>query len=499
MTLSDMGKEQILVADDDSGIRWVLQKFLKEKGFDVVSTEDGSDALERFRETPISLALIDIKMPKLNGLEVLREIKKIDKDTPVIIITAQDTMANAIEAIKSGAFDYISKPFDLDELEVIIEKALRSQRTQKELFSLRKQFTEQLEKEAVLIGNSPAMQEVFKKIGRLADKDVPVLITGESGTGKEVLAKVIHLESKRASGPFIPINSAAIPDDLIESELFGFEKGAFTGAVSEKPGKLELANGGTLFLDEIGDMTLHTQAKVLRVLQDRELYRVGGKRSIRIDARFITATHHDLKRAIEEGRFREDLFYRINVVNIELPPLRKRKEDIPHLTDHFLRRFAKEMGMGEKVLSPEALELLYRYDWPGNVRELENVLKGAYVLSPTAVITEECLTLLHQRGQGDILSLAGNLSKKQGGAKGEENLEEFFKKLLKKIVPKAKRHIKGDLYEMVIGGVEKTLIELVLDTTDWNQLQASKILGINRNTLRKKIRELKITPKKKKV
>lgn len=484
-----MTRENILVADDDESLRWVLKKSLSERGYAVTCAKDGVEALKLIKEIPLALCLLDIKMPGIGGLEVLQQIVETDSEMPVIIITAQDTMKNAIEAMKRGAFDYINKPFDIDELEIVIDKAIESYKLKREVSNLKNQWAETLEKDAVLIGKTPVMQKVFKTVGRIAGKDVAVLITGESGTGKELLAKVIHRESKRASGSFVSINSAAIPRDLIESELFGFEKGAFTGAVSEKPGKLELADGGTLFLDEIGDMGLDTQAKILRVLQEKEFFRLGGKRPIRVDVRLITATNQDLKALIEEKKFRDDLFYRINVVNIELPPLRERKEDIPNLARHFLIKFEEEMGMGVKVLAPEAVDLLMDYDWPGNVRELENTLRGAYVLSSSSVILNDNLSFFPHLSK----TKPESLHNKKEGSLSAQTLEDFLSELLKKIVQKAKKYIKGDLHQMVIGGVEKTLIRLVLEATRGNQLQASRILGINRNTLRKKIKELKIT------
>lgn len=483
-----MIRERILIADDDESLRWVLKRSLSERGYTVTCAKDGVEALRFIKESPFALCLLDIKMPGIGGLEVLKQIMEIERGMPVIIITAQDTMKNAIEAMKMGAFDYINKPFDLDELEIVVDKAIESYRLRKEVSNLKGQWVETLQKEAVIVGKSPAMQKVFKTVGKVAGKDVAVLITGESGTGKELLAKVIHRESKRASGPFIPINSAAIPRDLIESELFGYERGAFTGAISERPGKLELADGGTLFLDEIGDMGLETQVKILRVLQEREFFRLGGKRPIKVDIRLITATNQDLKKLMEQGRFREDLFYRIDVVNIELPPLRERKEDIPLLARHFLTRFEEEMGMGVKVLTEEAVDSLMDYDWPGNVRELENTLKGAYLLSSGPAILKDHLSFFSRLKEKELKSL----SDKKGVSPSTQTIEDFFSELLKKIVPKAKIYIKGDLYQMVISGVEKTLIRLVLETTRGNQLQASRILGINRNTLRKKIKELRI-------
>lgn len=468
-------KDRVLVVDDEKNIRWVLGNLLTEKGFEVVEAKDGEEALKRLGEESLILAIIDIRMPGMDGLEALKRIRE-EVDIPVIIITAQDTTRNTIEAMKLGAFDYITKPFDLEELEIVIDRAIETHRLKREAFSLKERLREKLEREAIFVGKSPQIKRIFKTIGRVAGQDVTVLITGESGTGKELLAKVIHLNSRRAGGPFIAINSAAIPKDLIESELFGYEKGAFTGATSERPGKFELAHGGTLFLDEIGDMGLETQTKLLRVLQEREFFRLGGRRPVRVDVRVIAATNQDLRKAVSEGRFREDLFYRLNVVTIDLPPLRDRKGDIPLLVEHFLSRFEEEMGMGSKTLSPEAIDCLFQYSWPGNVRELENVLRSAYVLSPGSIILKENLPLPIN--------------------KEEPSLEGLITGIIEKMVPQERRFTKGELYRIIVGGVEKTLIEVTLRHTRGNQIQAARILGINRNTLRKKIRELKIDLRK---
>ncbi len=467
-------KEKILIADDEKNIRWVLGNLLREKGFDVVFALNGEEAIKRFREERPALAIVDIKMPKMDGLEVLKKTRE-EADVPVIIVTAQDTMKNTIEAMKHGAFDYVTKPFDLEEFEIIIERALETYRLKREAFALKERLKEELEREAVFVGKSPPIKRIMKTVGRIAEQDVTVLITGESGTGKELLAKVIHLHSKRSKGPFIAVNSAAIPKDLIESELFGHERGAFTGATSERPGKFELAHGGTLFLDEIGDMGLETQAKLLRALQEREFYRLGGKRPVRVDVRFIAATNQDLKKLVSSGRFREDLFYRLNVVTIEIPPLRERKGDIPLLVEHFLARFEEETGM-EKSLSHEAMEELLRYNWPGNVRELENVLRSAHILSSGSIILKENLPL----------------------PRDEEGptMEGFIKGIIERMIPRERRFAKGELYRIVIGGVEKTLIESTLKHTRGNQIQAARILGINRNTLRKKIKDLRIKVQK---
>ncbi|MFQ5901205.1 MAG: sigma-54-dependent transcriptional regulator [Thermodesulfobacteriota bacterium] len=474
-----MKRENILIADDDEGIRWVLEKFLDEKGFSTSSFKDGLTALNTIKGDSYTLAIIDITMPGLNGFQFLEKIKGIDHGLPVIIMTGQGTMKNAIEAMKGGAYDYITKPFDLDELGIIIDRAVESRRLRDEVLTLKGRIKARLEKETVIIGKSPPMQRLYKIIGKVAPQDVTVLISGESGTGKELVARVIHLHSKRAQGPFIAINSAAIPKELMESEMFGFEKGAFTGATEERPGKFELAQGGTLFLDEIGDMPLDLQSKLLRIIQEKEFYKLGGKRAIKLNVRLITATNQDLTAAVSGKRFREDLFHRLNVVNIPIPPLRKRKDDIPLLTEHILNGLKGEMGGEAKDLSEDALQCLVDYNWPGNVRELENTLKRAFILSSDPVIKSHELNL----AETDKTKKKDSLN---------STLEGFFAKRLEDVTDKVKKDLKGDLYSMVIRWVEKPLIELILKKTRGNQILASRILGINRNTLRKKIKELKV-------
>lgn len=477
-----MRKGNVLVADDDKSLRWVLEKFFSELGFNVYQCGDGAAALDILQKEIFTFALVDIKMPHLSGLQLLDEIKKIDKDLPIIIMTAQNSMKNAIEAMKKGAYDYITKPFDLDELEIIIDKAVESRKLREEVSSLKGQIKEKLEKGTVIIGKSAPMQKLYKTIGKVAPQGVTVLITGESGTGKELVAKILHVHSKKAESPFIAINSAAIPKELLESEIFGFEKGAFTGATEQKPGKLELAQGGTLFMDEIGEMPLDLQTKLLRVLQEKEFYKLGGSKPVKVDVRFIAATNQDLEVAVAEKRFREDLFYRLNVVNIPLVPLRKRKDDIPLLAEHILTKIGEETESSVKGLTKEALEYMMEYSWPGNVRELENLLRRAVIMSPDPVV----------KVQDIILPVTKRVREKESL---RLSLEEFFSKRLEGVASKVKKDLKGDLYSIIIKGVEKPLIELVLKKTNGNQIVASKVLGINRNTLRKKIKELKIKVK----
>ncbi len=477
-----MKKGNVLVADDDKSLRWVLEKFFSELDFTVYPCGDGAAALDMLQKETFAFALVDIKMPHLTGLQLLDEIKRVGDDIPIIIMTAQNSMKNAIEAMKKGAYDYITKPFDLDELEIIIDKAVESRKLRDEVSSLKGQIKEKLEKGAVIIGRSAPMQRLYKTIGKVAPEDATVLISGESGTGKELVAKVIHIHSKRADGPFIAINSAAIPKELLESEIFGFEKGAFTGATEQKPGKLELAHGGTIFMDEIGEMPLDLQTKLLRAIQEKEFYKLGGSKPVKVDVRFIAATNQDLEAAVKEKRFREDLFYRLNVVNIPLVPLRKRKDDLLLLSEHILTRIGEETESRTKSLTKEALEYMTEYSWPGNVRELENLLRRAVIMSPDPIVKVQDIIL-------------PKMTKTRGKESLRLSLEEFFAKRLEGFASKVKKDLKGDLYSIVIKGVEKPLIELVLKNTNGNQIAASKVLGINRNTLRKKIKELKIKVK----
>jgi len=460
---------RILIADDDESILWILERFLKEKGHDVITTSDGNTAIGLIRGGGFSTAIIDIRMPGKDGFEVLQEIGSV---VPVIIMTAQGTMKNAIEAMKKGAFDYITKPFDLDEVEVIVEKALENKRLKEEVSQLKGRLKERLAKETTIIGKSKAMQGIFKTIGKIAQRDVTVLIQGESGTGKELVARVIHLNSPGGDGPFIALNSAAIPKELMESELFGHERGAFTGAVEERPGKFELAQGGTLFLDEIGDMSMDVQSKILRAIQEKEFYRVGGKKPIKVDVRLIAASNQDLQKAVEERRFRDDLLYRLNVVSIRIPPLRERVEDIPLLADYLLQRSHEEIGLEPKTLSKGAIEVLKGYSWPGNVRELENVLRRASILSPNPVITAEDLSL----PRGEVIK--------------KEPLEGLIATRLEGFIERLEG--RQELYATMLPFMERPLIRLVLKKTKGNQVKAAELLGINRNTLRKKIKELGI-------
>jgi two-component system nitrogen regulation response regulator GlnG len=469
-----MSNEKVLIVDDDESVRWVLKKSLEKEGIATALAKDGSEALARMKEDNIAVVLMDIRMPGMGGFEALEKIQAEGRNVSVIIMTAQATMQNAIEAMRRGAYDYITKPFDLDEVNILVRKAMDVRRLSLEVDALRAEVREKYE--GGLVGNTPAMQEIYKTIGRVAESDATVLIHGESGTGKELVARAVHYHSKRAGRPFVAVNSAAIPSELLESELFGHERGAFTGAVARKIGKFEAAAGGTIFLDEIGDMNLALQGKLLRVLQEKEFERVGGTEPIKTDVRVIAATHQNLEKAVREKRFREDLFYRLNVIQINIPPLRKRKDDIIPLAEYFVQKYQQGPGGVKKVLTPETLKILKAYDWPGNVRELENAVQRAITLSQGDKIFPDALPpQIFTPGHGVALSF-----------------ENFLEEKLSDLVERMGGLEQGDIYSMVIQRVEKPLITLVLKKTEGNQVRAANLLGINRNTLRKKIKELGI-------
>jgi len=469
-----MSYEKVLIADDVESVRWVLKKSLEKQDIDTEVAGSSVEAIERIKKGDISLVMMDICMPGMNGLDALEKIQNGQARIPVIIMTAQATMQNAIEAIRRGAYDYITKPFDLEEVNVLVQKALDIRRLSLEVEVPRNEVRDKYD--GGLIGNTPAMQEIYKTIGRVAESDATVLIHGESGTGKELVARAIHFHSARAGRPFIAVNSAAIPSELLESELFGHEKGAFTGAVARKIGKFEAAAGGTLYLDEIGDLSMSLQGKLLRVLQEREFERVGGKDTIKTDARVITATHQNLEKAVQDKRFRQDLFYRLNVIQIDIPPLRKRKDDIAPLIDFFVQKY--QSGTKSKMFTPETLDILRKYDWPGNVRELENAVQRAITLSQSDKIFLD--------------SLPPQIFKR--GHASSSSFENYLEEKLADVVDRMGGLETSDIYSMVTQRVEKRLLSLVLTKTSGNQVHASKLLGINRNTLQKKILKLGIRP-----
>ncbi len=495
--------ERILIVDDDDSICWVLQRALEQEGYQVDRAADAREALRALQRQEYPVILLDIRLPGMSGLEALQQLREIRKEARVIVMTAQATMRNALEAMKQGAFDYITKPFDVDEVLRMVARARVTAGAQRSALSPQPlEGPGEVPGEVEIIGRSPRMREVYKLMGRVAEKEVTVLIRGESGTGKELVARAIHTNSRRTQRPFITVKTTAIPSELLESELFGHEKGAFTGATAQKIGKFELADGGTVFLDEIGDMDLHLQSKILWFLQEKVFERVGGHEPIRVNVRVIAATHQDLEKAIREHRFREDLYYRLNVVPILLPPLRERKEDIPVLVDYFLKRHRRECEWEGTRIAPEALDLLLRYDWPGNVRELENAMKRAMVLSTGSDILPEALPAQVQESgvrsqEAGVSPPAGRAGSQGSGVKSPEpggiGLEEYLERSLSPLLEKMEQVGDSALYGMVLDRVERTLITLALRQTRGNQVRAAELLGINRNTLRKKIQELRIS------
>ncbi|HWP34162.1 MAG TPA: sigma-54 dependent transcriptional regulator, partial [Thermodesulfobacteriota bacterium] len=484
--------ERIVIADDEESMRFVLRRALEKAGYRVEAVATGDEALAAVAREPADLVLLDIRMPGLSGLDVLSRLRAGGGEAAapgdagaerraappeVIVLTAHATMPNAVEAMKRGAYDYLLKPVDLDELVLLVRKALEARALAAQVETLRAEVRERYEPGSALIGQSEPMQQIYKTIGRLAKSDVTVLIEGESGTGKELIARAIHAHSHRVGKPFVAVNCAAIPRDLLEAELFGFERGAFTGAIERRIGRFEQAQGGTLFLDEIGELPLPLQAKLLRVLQEREIDRVGSRGPIPIDVRIIAATNQDLRSLVEQRRFREDLYYRLDVARLTVPPLRERREDIPALASHFLARARAELGVGDKTLSKEALQLLMAHHWPGNVRELENALKRAAVLSsnPT-LLPDDFPELAAARGEAPRLD--------------DLSLEEVLEAKLRRFLEQMEGVALTGVYDQVLEVVERPLLRLVLERTGGNQVRAAEILGINRNTLRKKLAQL---------
>jgi len=462
--------QTILIVDDDKSVRYSLKRMM-EGDFSILTAQNGDDALNQFKENRPDLVIMDIRMPGRNGIDVLKEMKSIDPKSLVIIMTAYGTTETAIEAMKYGAFDYILKPFPIPQMKGLIEKALSLRKLMKQEVTYASLEAGEGDGEQI-IGSSGKMQEIYKIIGQVAPSDVTVLLRGESGTGKELLARAIYHHSLRANQPFLPVNCAAIPDTLLESELFGHEKGAFTGATSRRIGKLEQCQGGTIFLDEIGDMSLSTQAKLLRVLQDRTFERLGGIETIKVDLRFVIATNQDLEEAISTGKFREDLYYRLNVVSIQIPPLRERKEDIADLVSYFLKKFNRELKKKIVGITPAAMGKITIYAWPGNVRQLENVLKRATVLCQGEWILEDQLLL--EKGWEPSFAKAT-----ERGAKPIEGLLDILFEELSKG--------SSVQQEDIISTIERGFILRALQKTKGNQVQAAQLLGINRSTLRGKM------------
>jgi DNA-binding NtrC family response regulator len=445
----------ILIVEDEAKMRRLLELNLGEDGFTTLSAEDAESGLKLLRENPVDLVLTDLKLPGMNGLEFLQAVKRQNAALPVVVMTAFGSVETAVEAMKAGASDYVLKPFSLAEMRMVIHKELDVHKLREENRSLREALGRRYEL-ANVAARSPKMQEVLATVERIAPTNATVLLGGESGVGKDLIARAIHEKSRRARGPFVKINSTAIPENLLESELFGYERGAFTGAVASKPGKFELADKGTLFLDEIGDVPPATQVKLLRVLQEREFERLGGTKTVKVDVRLIAATNRDLREALEQGTFREDLYYRLNVVPIDIAPLRERKEDIPELVNIFIARFAGDSGKPVEGISPEAMQILTNYHWPGNVRELQNIIERACALAKGSVIDA-----------GDI-HLDTRPVKAGNGASG--------------FLPDG----------MTLEQWEDEMIQEALRRANGNKSQAARLLGLSRNALRYRLSKIGI-------
>ncbi|MFP4137214.1 MAG: nitrogen regulation protein NR(I) [Halomonas sp.] len=458
---------RVAVVDDDRAIRWVLERALAQPDLEVECIERADTVLERLLAEPPDVLVTDIRMPGIDGLDLMARVREAHPELPVIVMTAHSDLDSAVASYQGGAFEYLPKPFDVDEALALVRRAVAHARERKKPVSVPEGL------DAEIIGEAPAMQEVFRAIGRLSHSHITVLINGESGTGKERVARALHQHSPRTGMPFIALNMAAIPRDLIESELFGHEKGAFTGATSQRQGRFEQANGGTLFLDEIGDMPAETQTRLLRVLADGEFYRVGGHTPVKVDVRIIAATHQDLERLVEDGRFREDLFHRLNVIRVHLPRLAERREDIPRLANHFLAEAAKELSTDVKVLTPDAERHLTRLPWPGNVRQLENTCRWLTVMASGREILVEDLPP-ELRGESD----------ETAGASGDWRVA--FRDWADRALAAGHTH----LLEEAVPDFERILIETALRHTGGRKGEAAELLGWGRNTLTRKLKTL---------
>ncbi len=470
----------VLVADDDRSIRTVLTQALGRAGYQVRATSSAATLWRWVEDGEGDVVITDVIMPDENGLDLIPRIRRIRPELPVIVMSAQSTLTTAVQATQRGAFEYLPKPFDLADLLAVVDRALKQPMALAPQAEAPKTASDE---PLPLIGRSPAMQEIYRIIARLTTTDLTVMINGESGAGKELVARALHDYGRRRQGPFVAINMAAIPRELIESELFGHERGAFTGATNRHVGRFEQAAGGTLFLDEIGDMPPEAQTRLLRVLQEGEFTTVGGRQPIRANARIVAATHRDLRALIRSGQFREDLFYRLNVVPIRLPPLRERPDDIPVLAQHFLNK-AQAEGLPAKSIDPAAMALLSSYRWPGNVRELENVIRRLAALVPQPVITEEIIAQEladYTPAEEPMASVPGEDSDNMTSV-----VERHIARLLASLRESGEE---GVLYERALAELERPLIRMTLAETRGNQIRAAALLGLNRNTLRKKIRE----------
>ena len=473
-----MTAKTILIADDDAGIRTILNQALTRQGYEVKTTGTASTLWRWVSNGEGDLVITDVVMPDENGLDLMPRLLKLRPDLPIIVMSAQNTLITAVRAAERGAYEYLPKPFDLNEVIGAVRKGLDRPRAKAEAVAAQSD-----EEKLPLIGRSPAMQEIYRILARLMMTDLTVMISGESGTGKELVARALHDFGKRRNGPFVAVNMAAIPRELIESELFGHEKGAFTGAAMRSVGRFEQAQSGTLFLDEIGDMPLEAQTRLLRVLQEGEFTPVGSRATIQADVRIIAATHQNLRNLVNQGLFREDLFYRLNVVPMRLPPLRERLEDIPDLVRHFLAQAAAE-GLTAKSITQDALARMRTHDWPGNVRELENLVRRLVALYSEDVIDVDTVSV-ELSGERSNTSQPPAVSENLSSAV-EYHLEQYFAAHEGQLPPPG-------VYHRIVQEVEKPLISACLAATRGNQVKAAELLGLNRNTLRKKLKELKIS------
>ena len=456
--------EKILVVDDEPSLRDVLSIMLKRTGYEVTSVADGEEAVELLQKELFDLVITDLRMPKVGGMEVLKAVKSASPETVVLVITAFASADSAIEAMKQGAYDYLTKPFQVDEVQLIIRNALEKRRLTTENILLKREMASQ-SSFAQLVGQSDVMQKVFEVVRKVADSKSNVLICGESGTGKELVARAIHYNSTRSAMPFVAVNCSAVPETLLESELFGHMKGSFTGAISNKVGLFEVANGGTIFLDEIGDTTPAIQVKLLRVIQEREFRRVGGSQDIKVDVRIVAATNKDLEKAVADGSFREDLYYRLDVIPIRLPPLRLRSGDIPLLVSHFLERFSKESGKPVPVLSPQAMQVLLAHEWRGNVRELENLIERVVAFSTGGTVTDtDVQGWLHR-----------SVSPQQQQAGALVDLTD-----------------EGVDLDGLVNGIEKDLLLKALERSKWVKKKAARLLRLNTRSFRYRLEKYAI-------
>ncbi len=500
MSIVNTGTLSAWIVDDDESIRWVLERALKSADIDVTTFPGGAELLDAIEENTPDVLLTDIRMPGISGLDLLDRVRAIKPDLPIIIMTAHSDLDSAVSAYRGGAFEYLPKPFDLDEAVELVTRAARLVREEEPESEAAKPQA------SIIIGEAPAMQEVFRAIGRLSASNITVLITGESGTGKELVAHALHEHSPRASRPFIAVNTAAIPKDLMESEFFGHEKGAFTGAAAQRRGRFEQAHGGTLFLDEIGDMPADLQTRLLRVLQDGQFYRVGGHTPVSVDVRIIAATNQELEKEVRKGRFREDLFHRLNVIRLRVPPLRERREDIPLLLEFFLGRAARELNMELKTLSKQSSQFLSALDWAGNVRQLENLCRWLTVMAPGREVVLEDLPQELRDGRAMPAANAATSVVLETRAEPEPAAANSAPVSAPVSYDNAGEHRWDDqlahwaetrlaegadhLLDEAIPSLERVMIRAALARTDGHRQEAARLLGWGRNTLTRKIKEL---------